>query len=146
MRKYHTNFLWVIFVCGAAGGAWVAADRMFLPYLLAVLCVAQVYRTAHVRLVLRKILRGCETAPERVGFREAQAIQAASSTWKQFHVQGLFLILLLGGAAALSFWQTTGTDLRIMLVLLVVLAALNHAYLFVLKRHQVNEASPARRH
>ena len=145
-RKYRRNFLWVIFVCGTAGGAWVAADRMFFPYLLAVLGAAQVYRSAYVRLFFRKILRGCETAPERLGFREAQAIRAASFTWKQFHLQGLFLLLLFGGAAALSFWQATGTDLRITLVLLVVLAALNHAYLFVLKRHQVNEASPAPRH
>ncbi len=74
LRKYHRNFLWVIFVCGAAGGAWVAADRTFLPYLLAVLCVAQVYRSAHVRLVFRKILRDCETAPEdRVPSRGVRA-------------------------------------------------------------------------
>ena len=140
LRKYHRNFLWVIFVCGAGGGAWVAADRTFLPYLLAVLCVAQVYRSAYVRLVFRKILRDCETAPERMGFLEAQAIRAASSTWKQFHLQGLFLLLLLGGAAALSLWQAMGTDLKIAAIVFAVLAALNHACLFALKRRQAHAA------
>ena len=140
LSSYHKYSLWLICALVLVAVTWVDVAGNFLLFLLAMIGVGLTYRLIHQRLVFAKMLRRCERAPERMGFFEAQEIRAASWSWRGFHLQMLFL--LLGAAAIAWVWDRIGTDVKIVGVLLVALAALHHMHLFMLKRRQTRPASP----
>lgn len=139
LSRYHKHSLWLICALVLVATILVDVAGNILLFLLAMFGVGLIYRLAYQRLVFGKMLRGCERAPERMGFFEAQEIRAASWSWKGFRLQALFL--LLGAAAVLWVWDGIGTDLKIVGILLVILATLNQAHLYVLKRRQSRDAS-----
>ena len=131
----RTGF-WVIIVVVFVGNQlFNAAENLFL-FLAVGLGLTWIYREACRVLFFRPILRNCARTPDRLGFMAAREIQAAVLSWRILYFQGAVLPLLFAAAVAASFWPAVPVELPIALPILIALAGLNIAHLFVLKRRQ----------
>ena len=136
LDAYNRTLLWVIVVVVISGvHLFDAAENLFLSMAIS-LGILWIYREACRVLFFRPILRNCERTPDRLGYIAAREIQAAVLSWRTLYFQAAVLPLLFAASVAVSSWPALPMELRIALPILIGLAGLNIAHLFLLKLRQ----------
>ena len=134
---------WVIVIGVFIGNQLFDAAENFLLFLAVGLGIAWIYRETCKFLFFRPILRNCERTPDRLGYTAAREIHAAALSWRILYFQAAVLPLLFAASVAASSWPALPVELRIALPVMIGLAGLNIAHLFVLKRRQAGGKAAA---
>ena len=138
-----TGAVWVIVIGVFIGNQLFDAAENFLLFLAVGLGIAWIWRETCKFLFFRPILRNCERTPDRLGYIAAREIHAAALSWRILYFQAAVLPLLFAASVAASSWPALPVELRIALPVMIGLAGLNLAHLFVLKRRRVGAKAAA---
>jgi len=133
VRKFYMILIWAIIPLAVAFVTVLNRDGDNLVFiLLATFGVGMMVRLAFLHLFLRRLVRGYQRTTKKIGFLEAQKMQADAYSSKTLRNLGLLLACLLGlGIGGLLMEDNTPA---IVLFVLMGFAGLQLAYLARIKR------------